>query len=114
VVVAAGVTVTDAPLVTGPTLLLMLPVPPEKTAVRVVELPVVIVAAAAVKLLITIGPTIRFAVPLTPFCAAVIVAVPLPFALATPARSPLLNDATAVFDEVQFTEVVKSFVEPLL
>jgi hypothetical protein len=39
VVVVAGVIVTDVPLVTAPTPLLMLPVPPEKIAVRVVELP---------------------------------------------------------------------------
>jgi hypothetical protein len=58
-VVATGVTVTAVPLVTAPTLLSTLPAPPEKTAVRVVELPAVIVLAAAVKLVITgMGTTV--------------------------------------------------------
>jgi hypothetical protein len=46
------VTVTGVPLTTAPTPLLTLPVPPEKTAVRVVEFPAVIVLPAAVKLAI--------------------------------------------------------------
>ena len=49
-VVAAGVTVTGVPLMTGPTPLLILPVPPEKTGVKVVDVPAAIVAAPAVKL----------------------------------------------------------------
>ena len=45
-------TVTGVPLITGPTLLSMEPVPPEKTAVRVVEFPGVTAGAPAVKLVI--------------------------------------------------------------
>jgi hypothetical protein len=51
-VVADGVTVTDTPLVTDPTPPIV-PVPPLNTADSVVELPAVIDAAPAVKLLIT-------------------------------------------------------------
>jgi hypothetical protein len=102
-----GVTVTCAPLVTTPTPLLILPVPPEKNAVRVVEFPVVIVAVPAVKLVITGGATpvvtVRLAVPLTPPCVALIVAVPVPLPVATPP----LTVATAVFDELQDAEAVK-------
>jgi len=54
VVVAANVPVLAAvPLVTAPTLLLTLPVPPVDTPRYVVEFPVVTVAAAGVKLVIT-------------------------------------------------------------
>jgi len=51
-VVAVGVTVTGVPLATAPTPLLIVPVPPENTAVSIVELPAVIVFAPGVKLLI--------------------------------------------------------------
>jgi len=56
-VVLAGVTVTAVPLVTAPTPGLTVPVPPEKTPVRVVEFPEVIVAAPAAKLVIVGGGT---------------------------------------------------------
>jgi hypothetical protein len=56
-VVVDGAIVTGAPLVTAPTPLLIVPVPPEKTAVKVVELPAVIVLAADVKLVMTGGAT---------------------------------------------------------
>ena len=48
--VAAGFTVTALPLVTAPILWFTLPVPPEKTAVRVVLAPAEIVACAREKL----------------------------------------------------------------
>ena len=55
-----GETVTGVPLVTAPTELLTLPVPLLKSAVRVVEVPVVMVAAARVKLVIDgAGTTVR-------------------------------------------------------
>ena len=47
---AVGETVTAVPLVTAPTLWSTLPVPLEKTAVRVVEAPAVMVLLAAAKL----------------------------------------------------------------
>ena len=50
--VAAGDTVTAVLLVTAPMLLSTLPVPPANIAVRVVEVPAVIVAAAGEKLVI--------------------------------------------------------------
>ena len=99
--------VTDVPLVTAPTPLLMLPVPPEKIAVRVVELPAVMVDAPAVKRVITGGATLvtfRVAAPLTPLCEALIVAVPAPL----PVAKPLLTVATAEFDELQDAEAVRS------
>jgi len=52
VVVEAGTMVTGVPLVTAPTPLSMLPVPPLNTAVSVVEAPETIVAAPGVKLVI--------------------------------------------------------------
>jgi hypothetical protein len=52
VVVPAGEMVTCCPLVTVPMLLSMLPVPPVKTAVSLVEVPAVIVGASDVKLVI--------------------------------------------------------------
>jgi hypothetical protein len=62
VVVVVGETVTGVPLVTAPTPLLTPPVPLLKTAVRVVELPEVIVAAAALKLVATgAGTTVNVA-----------------------------------------------------
>jgi hypothetical protein len=62
-VVVAGVTVTGVPLTTAPMPLLIVPVPPEKTAFRVVEFPAVIVLAPAVKLLIAAaGTTVTVAV----------------------------------------------------
>jgi hypothetical protein len=113
VVVDAGVTVTGVPLVTAPTLLLTLPVPPLNTPVKVVELPAVIVDAAAVKLVIAgaattfsvkvccaLGATPLFAViviGVLPAAAGIpeIVAVPLPlsvkFTLA--GRDPVLDNA---------------------
>jgi len=105
--VDAGVTVTGVPEVAAPTPLLMLPVPPEKFAVRVVELPAVIVDAPAVKLVITGGATLvtfRVAVPLTPLCEALIVAVPARLPLA----KPLLTVAIAEFDELHDAEAVRS------
>jgi hypothetical protein len=51
--VTVGETLTGVPLVTAPTPIFTLPVPLLNTAVRVVELPVVIVASAGVKLVIT-------------------------------------------------------------
>jgi hypothetical protein len=51
-VVAAGVTVTGVPLITAPMPLLIVPVPPENTAVSEVELAAVIVLAPAEKLVI--------------------------------------------------------------
>jgi hypothetical protein len=50
VVVEVGETLTGVPLVTAPTPLLMLPVPPVNTAVSVVEVPVTMMAAPGVKL----------------------------------------------------------------
>ena len=70
--VAAGATLTDTPLATGPTPWSMLPVPPEKAAVRVVELPALIVAAPAVKLVITGAAT-----TVTVICAVTNVPAPL-------------------------------------
>ena len=49
-VVTVGVTFTGVPLVTAPTLLLTLPVPPVNIAVNVVDFPAVIVAAPDKKL----------------------------------------------------------------
>ena len=49
-VVAPGETDAPVPLVTVPTALLTLPVPPENTPVSVVEVPAVMIGAAAVKL----------------------------------------------------------------
>ena len=83
----AGVTVTAIPLVTVPMPLLIAPVPPEKTAVNVVEFPAVIVAAPAVKLLITGGetpPTVSSVDPVIMFSVAEIVAVPVALPVATP------------------------------
>jgi hypothetical protein len=51
-VVTEGEMDADVPVVTAPTALLTLPVPPVNTPVRVVEPPAVIVGAAAVKLVI--------------------------------------------------------------
>jgi TATA-box binding protein (TBP) (component of TFIID and TFIIIB) len=53
VVVATGVIIMAMLLVTGPTLLSTEPEPALNTAVRLVELPAVIVVCAAVKLVIT-------------------------------------------------------------
>ena len=62
VVVVVGETLTGVPLVTAPTPLFTLPVPPLNTAVKVVELPDVIVAAAALKLVATgAGKTVSVA-----------------------------------------------------
>ena len=72
VVVAEGVMFTAVPLVTVPTPLLTLPVPPLNTAVSVVEVPAVIVAFAATKLVATGGAT----TVKVKFCVA---AVPTPF-----------------------------------
>jgi len=71
-VVTAGVTVTAVPLVTAPTLLSMLPVPLLNTPVKVVEVPAVIVGAAAVKLVI-VGAATTFTV------ACLVTAVPAAF-----------------------------------
>jgi hypothetical protein len=67
-VVAVGETVTAVPLVTAPTLWSTLPVPLEKTAVRVVEAPAVMVLLAAAKLVMegaaaTVTVTSAVAVP---------------------------------------------------
>jgi hypothetical protein len=70
-VVTAGETVTAVPLVTAPTLLFTLPVPPLNTAVKVVEPPAVIVAAAGVKLAIAGAAT---TVTVTCFVAVVLAA----------------------------------------
>jgi hypothetical protein len=51
--VTVGLMFTGVPVVTAPTPWSTLPVPPPNTAVRVVEFPRVMVAAAAVKLVIT-------------------------------------------------------------
>jgi hypothetical protein len=74
VVVAVNVPVfAAAPLVTAPTLLTV-PVPPLNTAVSVVEVPVVIVAAAGAKLVIAGAASTEIVKPLlvalTP-CASV-------------------------------------------
>ena len=69
--VTAGETVTAVPLVTAPTLLLTLPVPPLNTAVKVVEPPTVIIAAAGVKLVIAGAAT---TVTVTCFVAVVFAA----------------------------------------
>ena len=50
--VEAGVTVTGVPLVTAPTPLFTLPVPLLNTAVKVVEVPAVMLAAPDTKLVI--------------------------------------------------------------
>jgi hypothetical protein len=77
-VVAEGDTDAGVPLVTAPTLLFTLPVPPVKTAVRLVEVPVVIVGAAAVKLVMTGGATtfkvkVCCALGLTPLFAVMVI-----------------------------------------
>ena len=62
VVVAAGETVTGVALVTAPTPLSTLPVPLLNTAVNVVEVPAVIVAAAETKLVMAgAGTTVTVA-----------------------------------------------------
>ena len=63
VVVVVGEMLTGDPLVTAPTPLLILPVPPLKTAVSVAELPIVIVAGTRVKLVIA-GAATTFSVKL--------------------------------------------------
>jgi hypothetical protein len=88
VVVDAGETVTGVPLVTAPTLLLTLPVPPLNTAVNVVELPAVIVCEAAVKLVIagaatTFSVKVCCALGFTPLLAVIVIGV-LPTAAAIP------------------------------
>jgi hypothetical protein len=65
------------------------------------------VDAAAVKLVITGSGTLvtfRVAVPLTPLCVALIVAVPA----ALPVAKPLLTVATAELDELHDAEAVRS------
>jgi hypothetical protein len=109
-VVTPGVTVAGVPLVTAPTELFTLPVPPLNTPVSVVELPTVIVGAAATKLVIAGAATtlnekdcVAFGnVPLlavmvigeVPGAAAVpeIVAVPFPLSvkLMPPGNAPVL------------------------
>jgi hypothetical protein len=74
VVVEAGAMVTGVPLVTAPMPLSMLPVPPAKTAVRVVELPETMVAEPGVKLVIDgAGTTVTVTV------AVVVAGVVAPF-----------------------------------
>ena len=76
----AGVTFTAVPLVTAPTALFTLPVPLLKTAVKVVDVPAVIVVAADVKLVIVgAGTTVIVIVPemAVPPCESVIFAVKL-------------------------------------
>src|SRR5258708_129075 len=107
-VIAGGgttVTVTGLRLVTCPTPLLTAPVPPENTAVNVVEFPAVMVAAPAVKLVIAGGGTavtLSVAVPPMPISPARMVAVPV----FTPVARPPLTVATDVLDEVQFAVAV--------
>jgi hypothetical protein len=72
VVVVAGLTVTGMPLVTGPTLLSTLPVPPVKLAVRVGDWPWRIVEGEATKLLIAGAATT------VTICCFVVVAPPAP------------------------------------
>jgi hypothetical protein len=71
VVVDVGETLTGVPLVTAPTPWSTLPVPPLNIAVRVVELPVTIVATPDVKLVIAgAGTTVTRAVLVTAVPAA--------------------------------------------
>ena len=111
-----GETVTAVPLVIAPTLLLTLPVPPLKTAVKVVDPPAVIIAAAGVKLVIAGAATtvtvtclvaVEFAALVTVKVYVVVVVgetltgVPLVTA-PTPLLTlpvPLLNIAVNVVDE---------------
>jgi hypothetical protein len=113
-VVVAGVTVTGVLLATAPTPLLIVPVPPEKTAVRVVEFPAVMVDAPALKLLMTGGatpPTVRLAVPVMPLIVTEIVTVPL----LTPVATPLaLTVATDDLLEVHLADEEMFFCEPSL
>ena len=112
--VAAGVTVTGVPLITAPMPLLIVPVPPEKTAVKVVELPAVMVDAPALKLLMTGGatpPTVRLAVPAMPLMVAEIVTVPLLTPVATPLAFTVATDDLL---EVHLAEEVMFFCEPSL
>jgi len=108
-VVAAGIIDTGVPLVTAPPPLLIVPAPPEKTAVRVVEFPAVMVDAPAVKLLMTGGatpPTVSVAVPVMPFMVVEIVVVPL----RTPVASPLaLTVATVDLLELHLADEVMFF-----
>jgi hypothetical protein len=114
-VVAAGLTVTGFPLVTGPTPLSTEPVPPEKTAINVVELAGVIAGAPAVKLEITGGGiTVSLSGALVaPAYVAVMFVDPPPLLVASP-RVPdeLLIVATDVLEEFHVARFVTSRVLP--